>query len=599
MNPIRWPNFGLATAVLWCALALACSRHPETATGPPALAGQPAAKSATAVLRDLEVQQLGRVVAALLSNRPLPDESPRLLETDGVLAYVALRRDGVKLADAWGQGLNGLGSLQAALLAAKKATPGQARPNTVELVLAHSFTRVSHRDRKRLLANIHRGVWGLEIRYRQTVVRYGPTQMIAENRGFERLIDRFAERLGLSEEAVAREVRLRRFKSGAILVYLAQPTKAVRLFRGNQLVRVEDVTRGQIAALAQRMGDWMIRNVHDDGRMTYKYWPSRGRESEANNMIRQWMASLCLVRLAHRRGDSQLADLVVRNLRYNLNRFYHEEADLGMIEFRSKVKLGAIALAALAIAEHPGRGPMVRQERALRRTIRHLWRRNGSFQTFLRPVERDDNQNFYPGEALLYLVRVYRETRDPDLLAWIMRSFRTYRAWHLQHRNPAFVPWHTMAYAELWGETKDPALASWIFEMNDWLLTIQQSAPREYPDIDGRFYDPNRRHFGPPHASTTGIYLEGLVQAYRVARELGESKRAEAYRQAIVRGLRSVLQLEFNDPIDMYYVSQRTRVRGALRTTVYNNEIRVDNVQHNLMALFGILDTFEEKDFRL
>ena len=40
------------------------------------------------------------------------------------------------------------------------------------------------------------------------------------------------------------------------------------------------------------------------------------------------------------------------------------------------------------------------------------------------------------------------------------------------------------------------------------------------------------------------------------------------------------MQLEFADDIDMFYIPDRTAVRGGLRTAVYNNEIRVDNVQH-------------------
>ena len=58
------------------------------------------------------------------------------------------------------------------------------------------------------------------------------------------------------------------------------------------------------------------------------------------------------------------------------------------------------------------------------------------------------------------------------------------------------------------------------------------------------------------------------------------------------------MQLEFGDEVDLYYISKRARVRGGLRTTVYDNEIRVDNVQHGLMALLDILKIFEPEDYR-
>jgi hypothetical protein len=59
------------------------------------------------------------------------------------------------------------------------------------------------------------------------------------------------------------------------------------------------------------------------------------------------------------------------------------------------------------------------------------------------------------------------------------------------------------------------------------------------------------------------------------------------------------MQLQFVDKVDMFYISppMYRYVKGGIRTTVYNNEIRCDNVQHSLMAVLKILDTFEEDDF--
>jgi hypothetical protein len=112
----------------------------------------------------------------------------------------------------------------------------------------------------------------------------------------------------------------------------------------------------------------------------------------------------------------------------------------------------------------------------------------------------------------------------------------------------------------------------------------------------GRFYAAGRP-FGPPHASSTGVYLEGLVDAFALARALGDQARADRYRRAICGGIRSAMQLQFADETDLYYVRDREACEGALRTTVYDNEIRVDNVQHMLMALLDILTVFTDDDF--
>jgi hypothetical protein len=132
--------------------------------------------------------------------------------------------------------------------------------------------------------------------------------------------------------------------------------------------------------------------------------------------------------------------------------------------------------------------------------------------------------------------------------------------------------------------------------MNDWLLSMQQWPTDPYPEFAGRFYDP-KRPFGPPHASSTGVYMEGLIDAYRLARDRQEVERAESYRLAICRGIRSLMQLTFQEQTDTYYSTKPERLHGGVRTTCYNNVIRIDNVQHNLLALFKIIDTFAEEDY--
>jgi hypothetical protein len=366
--------------------------------------------------------------------------------------------------------------------------------------------------------------------------------------------------------------------------------------RGNRYHPIEEVSQKSVAEFADRMSTWMWKSLHPDGRMTYLYWPSQGKEAPGkDNLIRQFMATIALGRIAARSRAPEHWQRSAQNIDFNLQKYYSREGEFGIVELRGKVKLGATALAALAIVEHQERSKWQEQEAALRRTVQSLWQEDGSFRTFFKPAGRNDNQNFYPGEALLLWASLYRESHDEKLLAQIMKSFRYYRGWHLDssvndRRNPAFIPWHTQAYYMVWLETKDDELKDFIFEMNDWLLGVQQWKDVQYRDTQGRFHDP-KRPFGPPHASSTGVYLEGLVDAYQLAKKTGDDKRAAAYATAVRRGLRSSMQLQFADELDMFYVSEKDAVFGGLRTTVYDNQIRCDNVQHTLMGTQKILET--------
>lgn len=135
--------------------------------------------------------------------------------------------------------------------------------------------------------------------------------------------------------------------------------------------------------------------------------------------------------------------------------------------------------------------------------------------------------------------------------------------------------------------------------MTGWWLPCRNGGGRGVlPDEKGRFFS-DQHPFGPPHASSTGVYLEGLIDAYRLAVEEKDGMRAQGYRVAMVRGIRSLQQLQFKDPTDLFYIDNADSVLGAVQTSVSDNTIRVDNVQHNLMGLINILAVLKDEEYQI
>lgn len=554
------------------------------------LFSQEAGKTESLLISDL-------VHRSIVRTRKLPLHQPR----SSVLVYVALRNKGHLLEDSWGEGADLKSAIRDAIsTAAKQVREPSRQVAEVEVCVVDSFKAIDLKMNRNALTNIHRGVIGLELDYRGEMMRFAPSWMIATNRSYDKVIEYFQKKLKLTKNQLyGKEVIARTFKADQYLVLLTPQLKIFPMFRGNTLVSPKKVTKENVQALAELMKTWMVTNVTPDGEMTYKYWPSRGEYSTSNNMVRQFMASVCFGRMTEFYEDEMIAKIGKQNLQYNLDHFYTKEGDYGYIIFNNKAKLGAASLAALAIVESSFRSEFREFEEGLSRFIDRMSRENGSFQTFYIPPTRKDGHNFYPGETQLFRATLYSMTKNDKLLREFMKSFEFYRIWHFENRNPAFVPWHTQACYLIWTFTKDEELKEFIFETNDWLIgTMQQWDNTIYEDIKGRFYNP-RKAYGPPHASSTGVYLEGLIDAFLLAKATGDIERTNTYRTAINRGLRSIMQLQFADEIDLYYISKRKRAEGAIRTTVYNNEIRVDNIQHNLMALFKILHHFEDDDYTL
>ncbi len=457
---------------------------------------------------------------------------------------------------------------------------------------------------QRLESNRWRGLFGYEIRLVRDpalIVLISPFEFVASNRSFIKILGNSIGPWGLTvEEARAGGVTLGEFETRRFRIDLGRvDDPAVPLVRGTRLVPLEEVTLASVATLQKLLSDYLVRSVQADGRMVYLYHPSRGTEDRTrNNAIRQWMATRSLIRVWQQRGSNELLQTIRNNIDYNLQTMYAEEGGIGLILEEKKVKLGAVALAALALTESPFADEFASIRDRLAATVDVLWEQDGAFRTFYRPAERNDCQNFYPGEALLFWATRISAAPDPALLARFHQSFTYYRAWHLENRNPAFVPWHTQAYCIVWELTREPELADAVFVMNDWLLGVQQWETAPHPDCQGRFYDPSRP-FGPPHASSTAVYLEGLADAVALGRTLGEHDRVDRYRTALLRGLRSLSQLTFKDDVDMFYVAKRDAVRGGVQTSEYGNAVRVDNVQHASAPprLTRFSRTFSEEDY--
>ena len=462
----------------------------------------------------------------------------------------------------------------------------------VEVCVTEQSRPVPPDQVSRVFCNRARGVVGVEIAYRDETVRLTPTRMLTSNLRFGRVFERFRRERDLSVSEFKAHRRLSAFGARQFLLSADGWAGATELYRGSTLVapRLSDA-EDRAADVAEGIARWMLNNLSPEGGLPYKYWPSQGEVAPSDNAIRRFLATLSLARFAKLRGDAEMAEAARRNLHFNLRRYFQNiGGGRGAIVERTGAKLGAAALAALCILESPARREFATELKLLTAGVNSLADEELGFRTFFFPAERDgENWNFYSGEALLFWAEAARRGIDgaPTLERCVTTLERCGER-HRQARNPAFVPWHAQAGASLFAQTGRREVADYVFEMSDWLLPMQQWDGLDL-DLRGRFYDPRHPEFGPPHAASTGAYLEGFADALALAGSLGDEARAAAYERVIARGLRSLRQLQFRGPHDTFYISKKKRVLGALRTEAYDNAVRVDSAAHALAAAEKLL----------
>mgnify|MGYP003525614258 CR=1 FL=1 len=377
----------------------------------------------------------------------------------------------------------------------------------LEVSLVTGCSRLGANNWREALGAESNGRCGLEASLHGSVFRVSPLATIACNRPLLRWFLALIEEKRLTQDGFFKAGgELRLLECRQFLLHCGKSAKAIETYRGNRVISPEQSTETLANDIIAGISRWFMANQDSAGALPYKYWPSSGTYSTADNPIRRFMASVAFNRLAEHLDRSDVKVAARRNLQFNLNRFYRAEGSKGLIIWDEKVKLGALAMAGLAIIESPYAEKWQDELARLRNAIDSLWQPSGAFRTFIYPADRNDNQNFYPGEALLFWAASLQQNHDEALLERALKSFSYYRKHFRKSRNPAFVPWHTQAAAILYKLTGKAELRDFIFEMNDWLLAHQQWGGSLPQDCWGRFFTPEKPSYGPPHASATGVY---------------------------------------------------------------------------------------------
>jgi hypothetical protein len=404
------------------------------------------------------------------------------------------------------------------------------------------------------------GKTGLEIQgYRKTLA-YFPLRMLSNELNLSQIL---VNEGCLKRGKLEREYfRYYQFKTFQYQLSLGPQGWSVKELQRGQVTGERQFSDSSIQELLVGMGDYFSRQIRQgDGLLEYSYRPSTAKPSDKGLlMVRPSLASWALASLASAKVEGRLAggDYAAdfhRNLKALLSKYYRSEifdgpsklgqgnayeqsatlsgtypAVIGWLENNKLRDLGAVALMSVSLRTCPDLSAAEKKVlTSFDAAIDQCWEPSGRFRSSIAPaVEFEINQNFYPGEALLAWGR--RENFSDSLKAKFLKSFGYYRAYYRQHRLPAFVPWHTMAYCSYLKRFKNPEMQAFVFEMNDELVNQFQPA-NSSPDLDGAFWRPSadaKLRQG-VHASATGVYLDGLVEAFELARSCGDDGRSQRY----------------------------------------------------------------------
>ncbi len=344
----------------------------------------------------------------------------------------------------------------------------------------------------------------------------------------------------------------------------------------NDLVTLEEISQEKIIGSLRLTQDWFLNNINQETKtLEYIYFPSKDEYSKKNSDLRQLSTLWMMTELRQFLKADSLDELINNTFSYYL-KYIKTKDGYAFLEIGNNSNLAFNAFIAMALLNSNRQDKETLIEKFANGVLA-LQKNDGSYYTDFM-AKGDAGIDYYPGEAMLALMKLYGSTKNPSYIDSVKKAFPYYRDYWRNKKNTAFIPWHTQAYFLLYNETKDPEVAKFIFEMNDWLIDNYQIYYSKSAEEFGAFVLNN------PQSCLTSVYLEGINDAYSLAVAIGDDYHKKKYATSTRFGTRFILQTQFNKD-NSSSLKNPIRAIGGFRQNLKNNAQRIDYLQHAINSL--------------
>jgi hypothetical protein len=386
-------------------------------------------------------------------------------------------------------------------------------------------------------------------------------------------------------------VQARRFNSNLLAIILIANTVWSYSVYEPAATQRNEITRANLVDAARAGGDYLIRMQKADGSFNYYYDPAQDLiQSLTYNIVRHAGTIISLFDLYESTRNPRYLQCARRAIDFLKSRFRaarYGKAEY-VLDFDGKAKLGAIGLSLAALVYQIRLdNKFADPKRAIRlaNMILGMQRKNGSFEMRYRLQDADEQRIesvYYPGEALLGLIRLFKLNGDRKLfdaagrgIAFLIQSQQK------MPRLPADA-WLMQAIDDFYRQSPRKSFAEHAIALAERIIEDQYDETEEAEYAGG--FGP-----GPPRATPAASRAEGLVSAYRLACLIGDP-RASKIAKSLKACARFQLAQQFT-PENARSLPNPARATGGFRESLTGSAIRIDFVQHNISSLLGIAET--------
>lgn len=397
---------------------------------------------------------------------------------------------------------------------------------------------------------------------------------IEKNYDLETTLERLCVKAKLDEDCYE-DPDTKIYKYGSVNFTADRSGKVADLYRCNVLLDAESIDRDRLFKSISLGYNWLKNDVNAETKMVeYMYLPSSDSYDKSTNHVRILAASWAATEMMDFLDTDSMKETVRATLDDYLGKYKREGGNGVYLEINgdAKIAYNAFPLMALINArDYPNRDGLMRD---LAAALLGRQQSDGRLLTdFVSGGE--DGIDFYAGESLLALVKLYYETGEQKYFDAVKLAFPYYRDYWRENKNTAFIPWQTQAYFLMYKKEPNREWADFIFEINDWLIDEYQQQTSKYPDYVGGFKQV-------PGYSTSS-YAESVCDAYAFAKLAGDKVHEKKFLDSCRLAIRFVLQTQYTQE-NVFYLENRQKALGGFRESLLNNRQRCDFAQHAVLS---------------
>jgi glutathione synthase/RimK-type ligase-like ATP-grasp enzyme len=363
----------------------------------------------------------------------------------------------------------------------------------------------------------------------------------------------------------------------------------VPLYRGHRLFT--EVIQADLLNSIDFAASYLMRSIDLNGKFNYSYEPKKDCNKENYNILRHSGTLYSLLEVYELTRSEKILVIAQRAIHYLLEQVkdltINNHKTLVVVE-SGNVKLGGNALAALALTKYcqvTGDRSYLPYIQMLAEWILSTQNDKGEYtihkQAYTGEIEKKFTSEYYPGETLFALVRLYQ--LDPQQ-RWLDSAIKgaafliNVRDKDLPENKLIHDHWLLYALNEIHLLHPNESIYSHAMKITNVIISSQRK-PSANLDWVGGFYNP-------PRSTPTATRIEGLCAGYHLAGQRNDLPQQEKMLSAIKLGIAFQLQTQFL-PESAMYLANPQQAMGGFHHSLTNFEIRIDYVQHNISSLLS------------